>query len=239
MADLITNFNRTFITDSRYKLFLQGLEATLVIAFFATIIGILIGILVAVLKVYIYQSKGQVKNGFLKVVHKIIDLILDTYLTLFRGTPVVVQLMILFYLVFTWINQGIYVAILGFGINSGAYVSEIVRGGILSIDKGQTEAGRSLGLTSWQTMRCIVLPQAFKNILPALFNEFIALLKETSVAGYITVIDLTKAADLVRSRTFQAFFPLISIAIIYLVLVIGLTWVQRSIERRLRKSDRH
>ena len=168
----------------------------------------------------------------------ILDKICNLYLTVIRGTPVVVQLLILYTAVFTSLTDGLLVAIVGFGINSGAYVAEIIRSGIMSIDKGQSEAGRSLGLNNTQTMRMIILPQAFKNILPALFNEFIALLKETSVAGMIAVRDLTKAADGIKGRIFEP-TPLFIAAIIYLILVIGMTAVQRAIERRLSASDRH
>lgn len=227
-ADFVSNFSKTFIEKNRYEMFLNGLGTTLMIAVVAAIIGITIGVLVAIAKVYSYQT-GKLK---------ILDKLLNVYLAVFRGTPVVVQLMIMYYLVFTNISNGIYVAMLGFGINSGAYVAEIVRSGILSIDKGQNEAGRSLGLSAGTTMRYIVLPQAIKNILPALFNEFITLLKETSVAGYITVVDLTKAGDLIRSRTMEPFFSLIAVALIYFILVVGLTFIQRKIEGRLRKSDR-
>lgn len=221
-------FYMTFIENDRYKMFVQGFWTTIIIALCAVVIGSLIGIFAAVVKVYNYRT------GKLKVLNGIVD----GYLLLFRGTPVVVQLMILYYLILTNIQSGVIVAIIGFGINSGAYVAEIVRAGILSVDKGQTEAGRSLGLSESQTMQYIVLPQAIKNTLPALFNEFIALLKETSVAGYITVVDLTKAGDLVRGRTMQPFFSLIAVAIIYFIVVVGLTSLQGIIERRLRKSDR-
>jgi His/Glu/Gln/Arg/opine family amino acid ABC transporter permease subunit len=198
------------------------------IALFSLIIGIVMGVLAAVVKVYYYRT------GKLRFLNSIMFL----YTTVFRGTPIVVQLMIWYYLILISVQSGVLVAIIGFGLNSGAYVAEIVRAGIMSIDKGQTEAGRSLGLTESMTMRYIILPQAIKNTLPALFNEFITLLKETSVAGYITVIELTKAADLVRARTMQPFFSLISVAIVYLALVIGLTALQGKLERRLQKSDR-
>lgn len=228
LDSFITEFNRTFIESARYKTLLDGFTTTITIALFATIIGILLGIVVAIIKVYNYQT-GK---------YKILRRLADIYLTIFRGTPVIVQLMVLYYVILVDVQSGVLVAIIGFGINSGAYVAEIVRAGILAVDKGQSEAGRSLGLSEAATMWHIVLPQAIKNILPALFNEFITLLKETSVAGYIAVIDLTKAADLIRSRTMQAFFPLISVAVIYLILVVGLTYIQSLIERRLRKSDR-
>ena len=168
----------------------------------------------------------RLANGFCKL-----------YLTVIRGTPVVVQLMIIYYIIFAASNNGVGIAMLAFGINSGAYVAEIIRGGIMSIDAGQFEAGRSLGLNYTQTMRHIIIPQAFKNVLPALANEFIVLLKETSVAGYVSVLDLTKGGDIIRGRTYSAFMPLIAVALIYLVLVIFFTWLVGRLERRLRSSD--
>jgi len=221
-------FEKTFIIEDRYLSFINGFKATLTIAIFAAIIGVAIGIIVAVVKVY-HHNTGR---------FKVPNAIAMIYTTIIRGTPVIVQLMILFYIILATERNGVLVATIGFGINSGAYVSEIIRAGILSIDKGQSEAGRSLGLPESVTMTHIVLPQAIKNILPALFNEFITLLKETSVAGYITVIDLTKAADLVRARTMDPYFPLISIAAIYLILVVGLTFLQHKLEKRLSRSDR-
>lgn len=222
------SFYKTVIVEDRWKMFLSGLGNTLLIAVCATLIGIAIGVLTAIVRVYYAQT------GHLKILNGITSL----YITVFRGTPIVVQLMIMYYIVFSAVTNGIPVAILAFGINSGAYVSEIVRAGIMSIDKGQTEASRSLGLNQVQTMKSIILPQAIKNILPALGNEFIALLKETSVVGYITIVDITRVGDLIRSRTYDPFFPLIIVALIYLVLVIGLTRLLRMFERRLAKSDR-
>jgi ABC-type amino acid transport system permease subunit len=169
----------------------------------------------------------------------ILDRICRLYVTIIRGTPVVVQLLIMYYTIFRNIDNSILVAIVTFGINSGAYVAEIARAGIESVDKGQMEAGLSLGLDGKKTMTFIILPQALKNILPALGNEFIALLKETSVAGFIPIIDLTKAGDIVRSRTFEAFFPLYFVALCYLIMVIGLTTIQKLLERRLSESDRN
>ncbi len=215
--DLVKNFNKTFIEKDRYLTFLEGLGNTLLIAFFATILGIAIGLIIAIVKVYHAQSgHWKIANGLCSV-----------YTAIIRGTPIVIQLMIMYYLVFASApsEMAIPVAILSFGINSGAYVSEIVRGGILAVDRGQTEAGRSLGLTQWQTMKSIVLPQAIKSILPALGNEFITLLKETSVAGYIAIVDLTRAGDIVRSRTLDAFFSLISVALVYFILVMGISWL--------------
>ena len=159
------------------------------------------------------------------------------YLTVIRGTPVVVQLMIIYYIIFASSRNGIAIAMLAFGINSGAYVAEIVRGGIMSIDAGQFEAGRSLGFNYVQTMRYIIIPQVFKNVLPTLANEFIVLLKETSVSGYVAIRDLTKAGDIIRGVTYSPFMPLIGVALIYLTLVIFFTWLVGKLERRLRDSD--
>ena len=164
-------------------------------------------------------------------------MICKIYLTVIRGTPVVVQLMIMFYIIFATSRNGVGVAMLAFGVNSGAYVAELIRGGIMAIDKGQLEAGRSLGFDYVQTMRFIIVPQALKNVLPALANEFIVLLKETSVAGYVAVTDLTKGGDIIRGRTFSAFMPLIVVALIYLVMVMFFTWLVGKLERRLRSSD--
>ncbi len=162
----------------------------------------------------------------------------DIYVTVIRGTPVLVQLLIIYFVIFASVNiEKTLVAALAFGINSGAYVAEIVRAGVLAVDQGQMEAGRSLGLTYGITMRKIILPQAVKNVLPAMFNELITLLKETSVAGYIAVIDLTRAGDLIRSRTFDAVLPLLAVALIYLLIVMGLTVLMNMLERRLRRSD--
>ena len=164
--------------------------------------------------------------------------ICNVYLTIIRGTPVIVQLLIMYYVVFVSLNNKIFVAVIAFGINSGAYVAEIVRSGIMSIDKGQTEAGRSLGFSYGQTMWYVIMPQAFKNVLPALANEFIVLLKETSVCGYIGFMDLTRGGDYIRSRTYEAFLPLIAVALIYLVIVLILTALVAKLERRLRTNER-
>ncbi len=242
--------NSTFIVDARYMIFLEGIKNTLTITFGALLLGVVIGVVVAVSKVYYYQtgpyrfweSLGQLcrtgRPQFLgQMLLKLLDMFLNFYLTVIRGTPVVVQLMIWAFVVLSSYNE-ILVAIIGFGINSGAYVSEIVRAGIMAVDKGQTEAGRSLGLSAASTMRLIILPQAFKNVLPALSNEVIALIKETSIVGYVAVTDLTKAAALVRARTFDAFVPLLFVAAAYLFMVIILTFFQRRLERNLQASDR-
>ena len=226
--DIGDSFYNTLIAENWWMMFVKGLGNTLVIALFATLIGIVIGTLVAIIRVYCAQT-GRLKP---------LNWLLSLYITIFRGTPVVVQLMIMYYAIFASVTNGVPVAILAFGINSGAYVAETVRSGIMAVDKGQTEAGQSLGLGSAAVMRLIVLPQAIKNILPALGNEFIALLKETSVVGYITIVDVTRVADLIRSRTYDQFFPLLVVAVIYLVLVIGITQLLKIAERRLAKSDR-
>ena len=225
----LINFNKTFIHEGRYKLFLTGIKNTVIIAFFATLIGIAIGLLVAVIR---YSAKNNKKLY-------ILDKICSLYVTIIRGTPVVVQLMILYYTVFSNMDNSVLIAIITFGINSGAYVAEIARAGIDSIDKGQMEAGLSLGLNSNKTMFLIILPQAIKNILPALGNEFIALLKETSVVGFVPVIDLTNAGNIIRSRTFDPFFSLYTVAIGYLIMVLGMGVIQKKLERRLSQGDRN
>ena len=224
------SFYKTFIEENRWASFLNGFCNTLIIALFATLLGVMIGLLVSVVKVYNAQS-GKLK---------ILNWICNAYTAVIPGTPVMIQLLIMYNIILVGVPDDfvLITAILSFGINSGAYVSEIIRGGIQSVDRGQMEAGRSLGLTQGQTMKSIILPQAVKNILPALGNEFIALLKETSIVGYIAVVDLTRAADLVRSRTFDAFFPLISVAIIYFFLVMGISKLIKIAERRMAKSDR-
>ena len=216
-----------FIKDDRWQYFTNGLEVTLIIAFFAALLGIVIGLVVGVIR-----STHEKTHKL-----KFLNFLCSIYLTVIRGTPVVVQLMIIYYIILANARNKIPVAILAFGINSGAYVAEIFRSGIMSIDNGQMEAGRSLGFNYIQTMWYVVMPQAFKNVLPALCHEFIALLKETSVSGYIALQDLTKAGDIVRSRTFDPFFPLLTVAAIYLVCVIVLTQGVKILERRLRQSE--
>lgn len=221
-------FTQNFIEDHRYRYLLDGLQTTLKITLFAVILGIVLGLIIAIIR------STHDKTGKLKI----LNIISKVYLTVIRGTPVVVQLLIAYYVILTSPDiSKILVAILAFGINSGAYVAEIIRSGIMSIDNGQFEAGRSLGFNYFQTMIYIVAPQALKNVLPALSNEFIVLLKETSVAGYIGVADLTKGGDFIRSRTFEAFYPLIAVALIYLVIVMILTALVSKLERRLRNSD--
>lgn len=221
-------FYQNFIQDERWRYIVDGLGNTLKITLFAVVIGIALGFLVAVIRSTYEKTHGLV---FLNLLCKI-------YLTVIRGTPVLIQLLIIYFVVFGSVKiDKVLVAVMAFGINSGAYVAEIFRSGIMSIDNGQFEAGRSLGFNYRQTMMYIIMPQAFKNVLPALCNEFIVLLKETSVAGYIAIQDLTKGADIIRSRTYSAFMPLIAAAVIYLVMVMIFTYFVQKLERRLRSSD--
>jgi His/Glu/Gln/Arg/opine family amino acid ABC transporter permease subunit len=220
---------KSFIESDRYMLYLQGLGQTLKITIGALLMGIILGSLVAVIKVYVRDYKAL----------RPLTWLCDTYVTIIRGTPMTVQLLIIYYVVFASakFNMAPYIAMFAFGLNSGAYVSEIVRGGILAVDIGQTEAGRSLGLTTNQTMAHIVLPQAIKNILPALGNEIIVLFKETSIVGYIAIQDLTKAAEKIYTKIFSP-APLLIAAVMYLIVVMLMTWGLRVLERRLGKSDR-
>lgn len=218
-----------FIEDNRWRYLATGLQNTLIITFFATLIGIGLGLLIAMVRTT-HDRTGRLK---------ILNGICQVYLTVIRGTPVVVQLMIFYYIIFTArMFSGVFVGIIAFGLNSGAYVAEIFRSGIMSIDEGQMEAGRSLGFNYVETMRYIIMPQAFKNVLPALCNEFIVLLKETSVAGYVAVVDLTKGGDIIRSRTYNAWVPLLTVALVYLGLVMAFTHFQNKLERSLRKNER-
>lgn len=232
------SFTKTFITDDRWLQLLQGLGVTVQITLLAGILGIVIGTLIAIIRSthdLNLSGKKCCKPG--DYVLKVLNFICNIYITIIRGTPIVIQLMIMYYVIFASSRNGILAAVLSFGINSGAYVAEIVRSGIMSIDKGQAEAGRSLGFNYSQTMIFIIIPQAIKNILPALGNEFIVLVKETSVAGYVALQDLTYVGNLIRSRTYEAFFPLIVVALIYLVIVLILTFLLKSLERRLRNSE--
>ena len=223
------SFRQNFIVQDRWKLLLGGLQNTLTITLFALMLGLVLGLVIAVVRVtYDTTGKLRIPNMFTKV-----------YVTVIRGTPVILQLMIIYYIVFSSVNiNKVLAAILGFGINSAAYVSEIFRAGIMSIDTGQMEAGRSLGLSYGQAMWRIIMPQAIKNVLPAVGNELITLLKETSVSGFIAVQDLARSADIIRSRTYAPFFPLMGAAAIYLTLVMILQACFGRLERRLAKSDR-
>lgn len=237
-ADFKDEFVLNFIKEDRWKLLVEGLGNTLKITFFAVLIGIVIGVLVAAVRSTWDKNSANMRKGLLKTLLRRTNGLCKLYLTVFRGTPVVVQLLIMYYIIFAASNNKMFIAVIAFGINSGAYVAEIVRSGIMSVDEGQLEAGRSLGFNYSKTMFYIVLPQALKNVLPALANEFIVLLKETSVSGYIAMQDLTKAGDIIRGRTYSAFMPLIAVALIYLVMVIILSWLVGKLERRLRSSER-
>lgn len=225
----IDSFKLNFIDASRWQYILTGLRNTLVISLFAVIVGVVLGFLVAIIR------STHDKTGKLKI----LNLVAKVYLTVVRGTPVMVQLLIVYYVIFAAVDiNKVLVAILAFGVNSGAYVAEIVRSGIMSIDQGQFEAGRSLGLNYRQTMVSIIMPQAFKNILPALANEFIVLLKETSISGYIGLTDLTRGGDIIRSQTYSALLPLVGVAVIYLIMVCFLSYLVGKLERRLRRNER-
>lgn len=238
--DLKRQFILNFIEKDRWKLMVTGLENTLKITIVAALIGIVIGILLASIRsTYDKQYETLKKHKGVKYyVLRTLNFIAQIYLTVIRGTPVVVQLLIAFFIIFASAKNGVTIAMLAFGINSGAYVAEIFRGGIMSIDNGQFEAGYSLGFNYFQTMIFIVIPQVVKNVLPMLLNEFIALLKETSVAGYVAVTDITRAGNVIRGTTFSPFMPLIAVALFYLIMVMILTQVVKRVERRLRKSER-
>lgn len=237
--DVYQEFYRVMIDGNRYDFLLNGIKNTFIITIGALAIGVVIGIIVAAIRTSFDKNKGtlQLRGGIGYHILSFLNRLCKIYLAVARGTPVVVQLMIAYFIIFASADNGVPVALVAFGINSGAYVAEIFRGGIMSIDKGQFEAGRSIGFNYFQTMWYIVIPQMFKVVLPTLCNEFIALLKETSVAGYVGVIDLTKAGNTIAGRTFSYFIPLLTVAAIYLVLVMVLTWLVGILERRLRKSD--
>ena len=229
MSGFKESFYQNFIEKDRWQYLLTGLENTLLITIFAVLIGVAIGFLVAIIRA------SHDKNGSLKI----LNFICRVYLTVIRGTPTMIQLMITYYIIFASVNVSkIFVAVCAFGINSGAYVAEIVRSGIMSIDQGQFEAGRSLGFNYVQIMRLIILPQAFKNVLPALGNEMIVLLKETSISGYVGTMDLTKGGDIIRSTTYEAYLPLFGVAAIYLVIVMLMTAGVNRLERKLRTNER-
>ena len=229
MNELWTRFAKAFIVQDRWKMYLEGLGNTLLIALIAALIGIVLGVTMAMIK---YINK---KTGKLKILTKICNV----YITVVRGTPVVLQLMILYFVVFAFWDNGILIGAITFGLNSGAYVAEIARAGFESVDDGQMEAGRSLGLSTWQTMRTIIIPQALRNILPPLFNEFIMLVKETSIVGYVGIYDLGKIPGLIQSRTFDYLFPLLIAAALYLIVVLILTKILHVVEKKMAKSDRN
>lgn len=229
MKVIWTKFSKAFLVQDRWKMYFKGLGNTLLIALIAGLIGIVIGVTMAMIN---YINK---KTGKLKIASKICNL----YITIVRGTPVVLQLMILYFVVFSFWDNGIMIGAITFGLNSGAYVAEIARAGFESVDDGQMEAGRSLGLSTWQTMRLIIIPQALRNCLPPLFNEFIMLVKETAIVGYVGIYDLGKIPGLIQSRTFDYLFPLLIAAVLYLIVVLALTKIMHVIEKHLAKSDRN
>jgi len=237
--ELKETFILCFVDDNRWKWLVDGFKSSIIITFFSLVIGLLLGILVATVRSSYDKNAESLskRKNIGTIFFKLINSICKIYITVIRGIPAVVQLLIWYFVILATESNSTLVAIIAFGFNSGAYVAEIFRGGIMSIDKGQFEAGRSLGFNYVQTMLHIIVPQMFKVVLPTLLNEAIALLKETSIAGYVGIMDLTKAGDLIRGRTFEAFMPLIMVALIYLATVIILSSIVSSIERRLRKSD--
>lgn len=229
MENIIKALNLNLIKDDRYMYIVDGLKNTMVITIFATLLGIFLGLIVALVRTTYDNTKKL----------KVLNAICNLYITVIRGTPVVIQLMILFFCIFTSRDvSGVMIAIIGFGINSGAYVAEVFRSGLMSIDHGQMEAGRSLGLSYLDTMKYIIIPQAFKVVLPTLGNEFIVLIKETSVAGYVAVQDLTKGGDIIRSRTYDAWTPLLIVAGIYLLLTCIFSALVKKLEISLRKNEK-
>lgn len=233
MGSFRDEFYLNFIEDNRWRYITDGLGTTFTVTLFATILGVLLGLVIALIR-----STAD-KSGSKSIVLKILDAICKVYLTVIRGTPAMIQLLIMFYIVFASPNVSKqFVAILSFGINSAAYVAEIFRSGIMSIDNGQFEAGRSLGFSYTQAMIYIIIPQAFKNVLPALANEFITLLKETSICGYIALTDITHGANTIRSQTYSPMLPLLAAALIYLLIVSVLTALVGKLERRLRTDER-
>ena len=225
----LDKFKSCFIDDNRYEYLLQGLGNTLIITFFAIILSVILGTLIAIIR-----ARHERRGGW-----RIPNMLCQLYLTIMRGTPTMVQLLIIYYVVFASADVNkILVAVIAFGLNSAAYIAEVIRSGIMSVDEGQMEAGRSLGLSYGKTMRLIILPQAFKNVLPAMGNELITLLKETSISGYIGLVDLTKGSDIIRSITYEAMLPLGVVACLYLIIVLGLNAGVRKLEKRLRKSER-
>ncbi len=237
LSPIAADFKLNFLDDARWQYLWNGLGITLSITFAAVLMGIVIGVLVAMVRSTWDQTSETMRRGPGRTVLRLLNGVCKVYLTVIRGTPVVIQLMIAYYIILASSRNGVMVAMLSFGINSGAYVAEIIRGGIMSIDKGQMEAGRSLGFDYIKTMWYVIIPQTMKNVLPALANEFIVLLKETSVAGYVAVKDLTKGGDIIRGVTYSAFMPLLAVAAIYLVMVMFFTWLVGKLERRLRSSD--
>ncbi|MBQ9438621.1 MAG: amino acid ABC transporter permease [Lachnospiraceae bacterium] len=237
--NLGAKFYLDFVEKERWRYIVNGLGVTLEVTFFALIIGLLIGMLIAVIRTSHDQIKGDNHGGIGWVLLSVLNSLANIYLTVIRGTPALVQLLLIYFVFLVKSNSKVFVAVVSFGINSGAYVAEIFRSGIMSIDKGQMEAGRSLGLPYHITMMKIILPQAIKNVLPALVNEIITLLKETSICGYIGLNELTRGGDIIRGVTFDAMLPLLVVAAVYLVIVMFFTHIMSILERKLRQSDMH
>jgi len=234
----VRHFTINFITDDRWRFMLNGLLVTLRITFFALLIGIAIGVVISIVRSTYDKNADKMRPGVGRSMLWLFNGICKIYLTVIRGTPVVVQLMIFYFVILISIRSGVLIGIIAFGINAGAYIAEIFRSGIMSVDAGQFEAGRSLGFNYIQTMRFIIIPQAFKIILPTLANEFIVLLKETAVVGYVAVQDITKAGHIIGGRTYSWFMPLFAVALVYLVLVLFFTRLVSMLERRLRRNER-
>ena len=237
LEELFFKVYKCFIFDDRYMMFVEGLGNTLLMTLMALLLGVILGVVVALIRAS-WDKNGAEMRGLSRTILRILNGISKVYLTVIRGTPVVVQIMLMYFVFFAAVRDKILVGCLCFGINSGAYVAEIFRSGIMSIDVGQMEAGRSLGFGYIPTMRHIILPQAFKNVLPPLCNEFIVLLKETAVVGYIGLADLTYAANTVGGTTYEYLFPLLLAAVIYLIMVLFFTYLVGKLERRLRTSER-
>ena len=237
MNNFTERFIQDFITDNRWKFIVKGLGVTLQVTTLALIFGVIIGLVIGIIRCAHDQQNENEKRGFKGIVLKLLNLLCRLYITIIRGTPILVQLLIMYFIILISAQSKVMVAVVTFSINSGAYVAEIIRGGIMSIDKGQMEAGRSLGLNYVQTMTNTIIPQALKASLPALVNEFITLLKETSICGYIGLNELTRGGDIIRGTTFDALLPLFGVALIYLIIVLIISYFMSLIERRLRKSD--
>ena len=236
-SDIQAKFILDFVEKQRYIYIIDGLKVTLEVTFLALIMGLVLGALVAIIRTSHDQLKEEQTKGVGGFLLKVANTICRLYLTIIRGTPTLIQLLLMFFVFLATSNSKVMVAVITFGINSGAYVAEIFRSGIMSVDQGQMEAGRSLGLGYADTMMQIIMPQAIKNCLPALVNEMITLLKETSICGYIGLNELTRGGDIIRGVTFDALLPLMVVAVIYLAIVMFFTWIMSKLERRLRESD--
>lgn len=237
MQKFIEQFTFDFIEKERWRFITEGLKITILVSVLAVIFGILIGVVIAIIRCAHDQQDKARTPGWARFLLGLGNLLCRVYVTIIRGTPAMVQLLIMYFIILVSSDSKVVVAVVTFALNSGAYVSEIFRGGIMAVDKGQMEAGRSLGLGYVQTMVYIILPQAFKSVMPALANELITLLKETSICGYIGLNELTRGGDIIRGNTFDALLPLFAVAIIYLTLVLGLSAIFNRMERKLRISD--